>query len=435
MNAIIWMDARGARYAKRVTHGTPAVAGYGALKLRNWVRYTGGIPSRTGKDSIGHILFIQNERPDVYASTYKFMEPMDYLNMRLTGQFAASYDSITGHWLTDNRDLSRVTYVDSLIAMSGIDRDKLPDLRPTASVLGPIKPEIASEFGLREDVQVIMGTGDTASAAMGSCAVGDFEPHLYIGTSSWVSCHVPYKSTDVISSVATLPSGVPGKYYVATEQDVAGGCLMMLRDNLFFADDELRDGAAPDDVFERFNRMAERIPPGSDGLIFTPWLNGERTPVENHLIRGGFFNQSLSTTRSHFVRAVFEGVAFNTRWMHEAVEKFVKRRLGPINFIGGGASSALWAQIHSDVLDREIRRLEHPRLANARGAAFAAAVALGYLRWEDIPGKARFTDTFQPNPENRKIYDELFAEFVNIYKNNKDAFRRLNRRRKAEASS
>ena len=426
MNAIIWMDTRGAAYAKRITKGLVNVAGYGATKLRRWLKLTGGVPSRTGKDSLGHILFIQNEHPDIYRQAFKFLEPMDYLNMRLTGQAAAAYDTITGHWLTDNRDLSNVRYVDELIALSGVEREKLPDLRPTGAILGPITAEIAREFGLREDVKVVMGTPDTESAAVGSGAVGDFEAHLYIGTSSWLTCHVPFKKTDVINSITSLPSGIPGRYLVATEQDTAGACLTLLRDNIFFPDDELSDGAAPDDTLEIFNRMAERVPAGSDKLIFTPWLNGERTPVENHLIRGGFFNQSLSTTRAHLIRAVFEGVAYNTRWMHQHVEKFVKKRLDGINFIGGGANSSLWCQIHADVLDRTIRQVENPGLANVHGAALIGAVALGHITFDDVPQRVTITGTYEPNPDNKRIYDELFDEFVNIYKNNKQMYARLN---------
>jgi xylulokinase len=426
MNAVIWMDMRGGKYAKRITAGFPSVAGYGAVKLWRWLRLTGGMPSRTGKDAIGHILYIQNERPDIYRQTFKFLEPMDYLNMRLTGEAAASYDSITGHWVTDNRDLSHVTYVDKLIALTGVDREKLPDLKPTGAVLGPITAAIAREFGLSENVQVVMGTGDTASAAIGSGAVRDFEPHLYIGTSSWLTCHVPFKKTDLTNSITSLPSGIPRRYWAATEQEVAGACLTTLRDNVFFADDELSGGAAPDDALDAFNRIAERVPPGSDKLIFTPWLNGERTPVENHTVRGGFFNQSLTTTRAHIVRAVFEGVAYNTRWMHRGLEKFAKRRLDGINFIGGGAKSSLWCQIHADVLDRTIRQVEQPRLANARGAAFAASAALGYITFDDIPERVKITRTYEPNPDNREIYDELFDEFVDIYKSNKRMYARLN---------
>ena len=426
MNAMIWMDTRGAKYAQRITRGLINIAGYGPAKLYRWLRLTGGVPSRTGKDSIGHILYIQNELPAIYRQTFKFLEPMDYLNLRLTGKATASYDTITGHWLTDNRDLSRVRYVDKLIALTGVDRDKLPDLVPTGAILGRITSQIAGEFGLRDDVQVVTGTPDTESAAVGSGAVRDFEPHLYIGTSSWLTCHVPFKKTDVIHSITTLPSAIPGKYLVATEQDAAGGCLVALRDQLFFPDDELSAGAAPEDVFEVFDRMAERVPAGSAKLIFTPWLNGERTPVEDHLVRGGFFNQSLGTTRAHFVRAVFEGVAYNTKWMHRTVERLVKRRLDGINFIGGGAKSSLWCQIHADVLDRTIRQVEEPGLANVRGAAFVASAALGHITFDDIPHLVQIAATYEPNPDNRTIYDELFSEFLNVYRNNKRMYARLN---------
>ncbi len=114
--------------------------------------------------------------------------------------------------------------------------------------------------------------------------------------------------------------------------------------------------------------------------------------------------------------------------MHRSVEKFVKRRLDGINFIGGGAKSSLWCQIHADVLDRTIRQVEEPTLGNARGAAFAGSVALGYITFDDIPERVKITRTYEPNPDNRKIYDELFGEFVNIYKNNKGAYARLNAR-------
>ncbi len=426
MNAINWMDTRGAGPAAQVTGGFPKIAGYGVRKLWRWLRVTGGVPSRTGKDSLCHILYLQSQRPDVYRQAYKFLEPMDYLNFRLTGKAAASFDSIAGHWLTDNRDLADVRYDDRLIATAGIDRDKLPDLLPTGAVLGTITTDIAAEFGLPADVQVVMGTPDTESAAIGSGAVANFEPHLYIGTSSWLTCHVPGKKTDIINSITTLPSGIPGRYLVATEQDTAGACLTILRDQVFWPQDELSDAAAPNDALELFNRAAERVPAGSGKLIFTPWLNGERTPIEDHYARGGFFNQSLTATRAHMIRAVFEGVAYNTRWMHRQVERFVKQRLDNISFIGGGAASDLWCQIHADVLDRTIRQAKEPRLANVRGAAFAASVALGHLTFEDVPDRVEFSETYEPNPAHRAIYDELYSEFLNIYKNNKSSFARLN---------
>jgi xylulokinase len=203
---------------------------------------------------------------------------------------------------------------------------------------------------------------------------------------------------------------------------------------VLFPDDELATGGAPDDVFERLNAMAAAVPAGSNGVIFTPWLNGERTPVDNHLIRSMWFNLGLATTRADLVRAVFEGVALNTRWMMEAAEKFVRKQrpdgFEHITFVGGGARSDLWCQIHADVLDRPIRQVADPVLANARGAAFSAAVALGYLRWDDIPARIEVTRTYEPDPEHRGTYDRAFAAFVDLYKQNKSGFAKLNRRRR-----
>jgi xylulokinase len=161
-------------------------------------------------------------------------------------------------------------------------------------------------------------------------------------------------------------------------------------------------------------------------MIFTPWLYGERTPVDDRLARGGLHNVSLRTTREHLVRAVFEGVAYNARWLLGYVEKFVKRRCDAINMVGGGANSDVWCQIHADVLGRSIRQVKDPILVNVRGAAFLASVALGYLTFDELPDRVQIANTFRPNPENRRTYDELYREFVGIYKRNREMFARLN---------
>jgi xylulokinase len=424
-NAISWMDTRGARYAQQASGGGVVVptVGYNARKLRQWLRVTGGVPSRTGKDPVGQILFLKHERPEVYAAATAFLEPMDYLNLRLTGRAVASTDTIVGHWVTDNRDLDHVGYDDELIEWVGIDRAKLPDLVPTGTIIGTVTESAAAELGVGPHVQVVAGTGDTASAGIGSGAVRDFEGHLYIGTSSWLSCHVPFKKTDILSNITSLPSGIPGRYWVATEQDTAGKCLSWLVDNVLHP-----DGDAPAEVYDQLNEVAATAPAGSGNLIFLPWLNGERTPVDNHHLRGGWYNASMATGQADMVRAVFEGVALNTRWMHEAAEKFTRRRFEHLNFVGGGARSPLWCQILADVLDRPIRQVADPILANVRGAGLSAAVALGHLRWDDIPARVTITETFEPNGANRPTYDRLFDAFVDVYKKNKGIYARLNRR-------
>ena len=120
-------------------------------------------------------------------------------------------------------------------------------------------------------------------------------------------------------------------------------------------------------------------------------------------------------------------MAYNSKWLLGYVEKFIKKRLDAINMIGGGANSDVWCQIHADVFDRTIRQVKDPIQANLRGAAFVGAVALGHLTFDEISGLTQIENTYTPNPENRKIYDELFKEFLNIYKRNKGIYARLNK--------
>jgi xylulokinase len=426
MNAVIWMDSRGAADVRRVTGGPVRVSGYGVDKLWRWIRKTGGIPGASGKDSLAHILYLKRARPEIYAATYKFLEPKDYLNLCLTGQFAASYDSIALHWVTDNRDPAAIRYDAELLALTGIDPGKLPDLMPATAMVGRLRAEVAEAWGLSPDVQVVAGAPDLHAAAVGSGATRDFEAHLYVGTSSWLTCHVPSKKTDLLRNMATLPSAIPGRYFIANEQETAGACLTFLRDTLFFPDDGLGSGTAPANFYARLDEQAASVPPGAGGVIFTPWLYGERTPVEDHTIRGGFHNLSLRSTRAHMVRAVLEGVACNGRWLLEAVEAFAGRRLESLRFIGGGARSEVWCQIYADVLNRRIEQVRDPVEANVRGAGLIAAAGLGYMGFEAVPGAVEVAQVFAPRPEHRRTYDRVYGAFRALYRSHRGICATLN---------
>lgn len=425
-NAVIWMDARGAAVTRDLVGGPVRVAGYEPRKLRRWIHLTGGAPSLSGKDPISHILWIERELPQVARRTAVYLEPKDYLNLRLTGRAVATYDSIVLHWLTDNRDPYRIDYVPELVRASGVDRAKLPDLVAATDIVGGVLPEVADQLGVPAGTPVIGGTPDVQSATIGSGAVGDFEAHLYVGTSSWLTCHVPFKKTDILRGVASLPAPLPGKYFIANEQETAGACLNWLRDRILWPTDELGTPPAPEDAFARIDALAASAPAGSGGVLFTPWLNGERTPVDDHTVRAGWQNLGLGTTRAQQVRAVLEGVAYNSRWLMGAVERFAGRRFDALHFIGGGAQSDLWCQVHADVLDREIRQVSHPIRANARGAALLAAVALGHCRVEELSAKVPVRQTFRPNPANRAVYDEMYGHFRAAYKANRAMYRRMN---------
>jgi xylulokinase len=425
-NAVIWMDTRGARYIRKMTGGPVRVAGYSPLALLKWLPLTGGIPGLAGKDSIAHILFLKEERPEVYGAAACFLEPKDWLNLRLTGRRVATFDSIALHWLTDNRDIHHIDYHPRLLRASGIDRAKLPDLIRATDVVGPLTDAAAAELGLPAGLPVVAGASDTHSAAVGSGAVRDREAHLYVGTSAWMLAHVPRMKTDPFHSMCSLPSALPGRYLLLNEQEAAGNCLTFLRDRMLLADDGLVPAVDRAGAYAAFDRLAATARPGSGGVIFTPWLYGERTPIEDAHVRGGFFNLSLTTTRAEIVRSVLEGVAYNARWLMNGVERFLGTKLPWINLIGGGAKSPLWCQIFADVLGRPIRQVEDPIHANIRGAAFLGAIGLGRLEPERIPDCVGIERTFEPDPAHRAVYDELFEAFVGLYKRNRSLYARLN---------
>lgn len=242
--AISWMDTRGGPYVRELVAGTPSVAGYGVRKLRRWIRLTGGVPVRAGFDGFGHILHLKHERPDVYAAASTFLEPMDYLNLRLSGRAAASFGTIYPYWLTDNRDVERVRYDDVLVRWSGIDPAKLPELLPLDAVVGTLTGEAAEALGLRRETRVLTGLSDLQAAAVGAGIVEPGRAYFSIGTTSWLSCLVEAKKTDLRHLIATMPGGLPGRHMVVAEQGPAGRCLEFLRDNVLY-DRAGGEGPAP----------------------------------------------------------------------------------------------------------------------------------------------------------------------------------------------
>lgn len=409
---VMWMDTRGAPYSRKVFGGP--LAGYRPRALLSWLRRNGGIPSASGDDPIGHMLHLQHgDRATFDAATW-LMEPVDYLSMCFTGRVAASRASMMGAWLTDNRDLSVLDYDPVLVRRAGVARAKLPPLVPTGSIISVVAPEVAAELGISPAAQVVTGTPDLHSAAVGSGAVRPGELHMTISTTSWIGCPVGFKKTDAFHQLATVPGLDPSSYLLVNNQDTAGRALQWLRDNVF-------DGLD----YDALTALAASAPAGSNGVIFTPWLKGERSPVDDRNARGGFHNLSLDTTRADLVRAVLEGVAYNSRWLLNCVNRFTPNA-GPIRIVGGGARSDLWCQIIADVCDRTCERVADPLNAQLRGAALFAGIGMGELRRDELRDLIPLDGIFEPVAGNRRVYDRLFAEFPGLYKAQKGMFSRLN---------
>ena len=440
-DCIMWQDHRGIRLVRRRIGGR--VAGYSGRALAAWVRKTGGIPG--GNDPVGHMLNLAANYADVAAAARWYLEPVDYVAMRFTGVPAATHASMTAAWLTDNRRLDHLAYDADLVERAGVDRDKLPPLVPTGSVIGTVRDVVAADLGLPPGVQVVAGVPDLHAAAIGSGALGEGQAHMALSTTSWISLPVPRKRTDVSHGMASIP-GLDGGYLLANNHDTSGLCLQWLRDNVLAAGDGLfGDGGSGGDggegdggdegggegtecSFDDLTALAATSPPGARRVVFTPWLAGERTPVSDSHLRGGFHNLSLATTRADLVRAVMEGVAYNNHWLHGYVERFAKQILDPIRVVGGGAQSDLWCQIHADVMDRTIERVDDPLHAQLRGAAMLAGMSLGLIDRAEVRDLVTVSRRFTPDPARRDVYDRLSAELPRLCSSQRKMFRRLNRR-------
>ncbi|MBG0564269.1 xylulokinase [Actinoplanes aureus] len=427
---ISWLDMRGAAHLRKQFGGFPAYGGISILKVARWLRLTGGMPSVTGKDPAAHMLLIRDAMPEVYAKTATFLNVLDWINLKLTGRTVATVDSILTSWVTDNRKADAIRYSPELVAASGIDRDKFPPIVACTEVIGTLAPGAAAHLGLPASVRVVAGAIDNTAAAIGAGTVRDNEPHLYLGTSSWIAAHVPKKKTDVLTGIASIPCAIPDRYLMTALQATAGANLTWLRDKIVEYDDPLlsaghisRDEGT---IFDAFDKIIPMVPAGANGVIYTPWLYGERAPVDDANLRAAFLNISLDTTRSDLLRAVFEGVALNTRWLAKAVDRFLGAPVTSMVITGGAARSGSWCQIFADVLGIEIRRDANPVAVNARGAGWIGAVGAGMITFADLPALSRNDHVFTPGADHA-TYDEVYEIYQDLHKRLAPVYRRLNR--------
>ncbi|MGD0998506.1 MAG: FGGY-family carbohydrate kinase [Thermoleophilia bacterium] len=433
---LLWSDTRARDLARKVIGGPVNISGFAPQKVWPFLRMTGGAPSPSGADPTGHSLLLRARLPEVYAKTAVILEPVDYLGLRFTGRAAATPASMIASWLTDNRLGAPLGYVDSLVKKTQRDRARLPELIPTGSVLGPLLPDVAADLGVAPGAPVVCGIPDLHAAVVGSGAVAPYETHIAVSTTSWIGARVPFKRTDILHQIATVPGLDPAHPVVGNNQETGGACLHWLREQIVAPPDGLLGGGSgigdsgaaaegPAPSFDDLLRLAERAPAGCEGLLFMPWLNGERSPVEDKIARAGWLNLSLRTDRAMLVRSVLEGVAYNSRWLFDAYEKFLKRPVPKVRILGGGAQSDLWCQIYADVLGCPVEQVADPRHAQLRGVALWARVCLGELTFDDVPAFAPAAATFTPSADTR-AYSDGYAEYRKLYGRLKGLYHRLN---------
>jgi xylulokinase len=405
-----WLDVRSVPQADRLLGGDmPAF-----LFSR-----TGNIP--TAKDVIPKILWLQEERPDLWERTAWLLDCKEYILFRLTGKIAIDWHGASVFFLFDPHNK---TWSQEVCKALGVPVEKLPPAYPCTQVIGEVTPEAAQATGLAAGTPVVICAGDVAVAQSGSGANAAGKAHLCVGTATWVGLSSRVFRNDSEKPFWALNHIDPDKWIIAGEMETGGGALMWFRDA--FCEEESRQArAAGVSTYELLGQMAASVEPGAERLLFLPWLSGERAPVLDHYARGGFVGLSMGHTKSHLARAVMEGVAFHIRWIIEALER-LGFAIGTINAIGGGSASPVWTQIISDVTERPLSVVAHPLEAGAMGAALAVAVGLGiYPNMEAVDEIIRIQHTVEPRARHQPRYAALYQEYRALYAALAPIYRRL----------
>lgn len=412
---VMWMDGRGARRVRERVGGP--VAGYSPRAAWTLIRRTGGAPSLNGTDAIGGLLHLWHDEREVLTRARWLLEPVDFLVARFSGDVRTTHASMFAWWLTDNRRLTHFAYDQALLRLLGVSSERLAPLVAFGSIAGTVSRAASVATGLPEGLPVLVGLPDLHAAALGAGTnVLGGPAHLALSTTSWISAPVAKKKTDIAHSIATTPGLDQSSYLVVDNHDVGAMALEWVGHAL--------DGSGAID-YEALLSEAASAPPGSGDVLFTPWLNGERSPVDRHDARGGFHHLSLQTSRADLLRATLEGVAYNSRWLLHYVERFVGASFASLRVLGGGANSPLWCQIHADVTQRPVEQLRDPMVAQLRGGALAAGRTLGVISDDELPSLAPIAHRYEPHEATKDRYERLYQEFPRLMKSQSSMFRRL----------
>ncbi len=373
----------------------------------------------TGKDVLAKLLWLRKKEPEIYKKTDKILDVNGYLKFRASGVKVSEWSGACSYTF----DLKKKDWTRWLFRMIGFDLNKLPELIRSTDRAGNLSAQAAADLDLTEGIPVFGGCDDTQSAAIGSGASGESDAHIYLGTSAWVGV-MTGRNVRFRNGAVCLQSASPDKNIVVGITESAGSNIDWIIENFYSR--EKNDMTIPD-IYAFATEDADSVPPGSESLMMTPWLFGERCPVGTTTTRGTMFNLTHHHTRAHILRAMSEGIAFNIRWILENFEKDFGFSIPCLRIIGGGSQSESWMQIIADITNRKIETTTHPRLAGALGAGICALVGLGIMNsLQDVKKLVTPQRIFIPNEDNSTIYNRQFQSYKDIYKINKSLYRKIN---------
>jgi xylulokinase len=393
--AIIWCDQRTQKQCDEITDRVGA---------RRLIELTAN-PALTGF-TLPKIWWVREQEPEVWKRVRNFMLPKDYLRFRLTGNKATDVADASGTLLLDVR---KRKWSAEMREISRIDEELLPQVFESHEITGTVSEEGARAAGLRPGIPVVAGAGDQAAGAVGMGIVRPGAVSVTIGSSGVVFAATANPVIEPRGRIHTFCHALPARWHVMGVTQGAGLSLRWFRDQFGTGEHDSRD------PYELLTREAAAVPPGANGLLWAPYLMGERTPYLDPLARAALVGVTAQHTRGHIIRAILEGVAFS---MRDSLTIFANLGV-PITSIrlgGGGARSELWRQIQADIYGRAVEII-----AADEGAAFGAALlaGVGIGAWSDVEtacdAAVRVASVVEPRTETSDLMNRQYAEYQKLY--------------------
>ncbi|KUO41339.1 MAG: xylulose kinase [Hadesarchaea archaeon DG-33] len=408
--AILWCDQRTASQCAEITE---KIGRDRLIQLTCNPTFTGFTAPK--------ILWVRENEPDIYKKSNKILLPKDYIRFKLTGDYATDVSDASG---TSLLDVKKRKWSEKVLDELNIREDLLPKVYESPEITGEISREASASTGLKLGTPVVGGAGDNAAGAVGSGVIKEGVVWASIGTSGVVFASCDKPKTDPKGRIHTFCHAVPKKWHLMGVMLSAGGSLRWFRDNLGGL--EIQAGKLTgEDPYVFLDAEASRAEPGCKGLIFLPYLAGERTPHGDPNARGVFFGLTLHHGKPHLVRSVMEGVAYGMR-DSLGIMKGLGIKIDQIRALGGGARSNLWRQIQADVYGAELVTINVEE-----GPAFGAALLAGVgAKVYSSIGKAcertiKKVSRTEPIKENLKIYDKYYEIYKSLYPALKSCFDKI----------
>lgn len=428
-----YMDNRAEAVFDKYAGRGVRISGLGVYKLLKSLLITTAAPTSV-KDPVWKYLWVKENEPEIYAKIHKWLDVKEYLIGRATGEFVMTRDSAYATFFYDTRK-GKNRWNESLCRTYGVDVKHLPRIIDCSDPAGELTEEAAKQLGLSPGTVVFGGGGDATLIGIGAGCTKVGMTHIYSGTSGWVSTLTDHQTVDIVAMIAAVVGAADGLFNYFAEMETAGKCFEWVKEHL--ALDEIgiylkkqtveeSEESLYLSLYDYLSDTVKDAKAGSGGVIFTPWLHGNRCPFEDPDAAGMFFNIKLETGKTQMIRAVLEGICFHLRWMLECSDKKVSSS-DTIRFVGGGALSPVTCQILADITGRCIETVEHAQDVGAFGAAMIALVGLGEIpSLTDAGAYIRVKETYRPNPDHKEIYERNYAVFKKLHGANQKLFQMLN---------